>query len=71
MTTTEGSVDMTQILEPADKHFKGSVVTIPCKVKENMFTAQKRGKTLVEKGKLNKTNTEELKTTMSEIGRLS
>ena len=40
-TVTEANLEMTQILEPADKSFKVTVVTILYEVKENTLIIKK------------------------------
>lgn len=57
MTMTEANLEMTQILEPADKSFKVTVVTILYEVKENTLIIKK---ILVDRGKLCKLHIEEL-----------
>ena len=57
-------------MEPADKDFKATVVTILYEVKENMLIINKK-KILLEKWKLYKMEIEELKNIISEIDCLS
>lgn len=57
MTMTEANLEMTQILEPADKSFKVTVVTILYEVKENTLIIKK---ILVDRWKLCKLQIEEL-----------
>lgn len=57
MTMTEANLETTQILEPADKSFKVTVVTILYEVKENTLIIKK---ILVDRGKLCKLHIEEL-----------
>ena len=54
---TEANLETTQILEPADKSFKVTVVTILYEVKENTLIIKK---ILVDRGKLCKLHIEEL-----------
>ena len=57
MAMTEANLEMTQILEPADKSFKVTVVTILYEVKENTLIIKK---ILVDRWKLCKLQIEEL-----------
>ena len=57
-------------MEPADKDFKATVVTILYEVKENMLIINKK-KILLEKWKLYKMEIEELKNIICEIDCLS
>ena len=57
MTMTEANLETNQILEPADKSFKVTVVTILYEVKENTLIIKK---ILVDRGKLCKLHIEEL-----------
>ena len=57
MAMTESNLEMTQILEPADKSFKVTVVTILYEVKENTLIIKK---ILVDRWKLCKLQIEEL-----------